>query len=347
MILFCITIIVIFLIGIYRYVAARLSCKRFDGADFGVQQTLPLRGLLAILVIVHHVAQMIGPESVLFSFAYWGKYIVALFFFISGFGLVKSYLLKGPEYLNSFLGKHLFKLLPPYIFCIFVYQFFRYLCVDSYCFNKEIFSLGYDIFDSLLPCSWFVVAIILFYIAFFVILKFNDSFLRSLGLLCIFTVLYIVFCRLLHLGIWWYESIIPINLGMVFAYIEHKYRHLILLQPLISAGICILLVLLVYLILPGYIIRLGLTAQLVYHFLQIAICPVLVMTSIYLTGFVANPVLQWLGKISFEIYLVQGIFCMMVHNIKLPVYAFLLIVIASSILCAYGLKFLYEKITKF
>jgi membrane-bound acyltransferase YfiQ involved in biofilm formation len=53
---------------------------------FDVNATLPLRGLLAILIVCHHIGQHFSNIQTGI-----GTILVSMFFFISGYGLMVSY----------------------------------------------------------------------------------------------------------------------------------------------------------------------------------------------------------------------------------------------------------------
>lgn len=88
--------------------------RRTDGLyDFNSKATLPLRGLLAIGIILHHLSLTyqfnecinVFHISPIFYFREMGGPIVAIFFLITGYGLSKSLQIKGTSYLSGFLKK--------------------------------------------------------------------------------------------------------------------------------------------------------------------------------------------------------------------------------------------------
>ena len=93
---------------------------------FSVEATLPLRGLLAFGIVLHHISlrvtQQFSDMPVMDQFALWGAPIVAVFFFLSGYGLMKSLQVKGPSYLAGFLKKRLSKVALPFTLCSLVYS---------------------------------------------------------------------------------------------------------------------------------------------------------------------------------------------------------------------------------
>lgn len=57
---------------------------------------------------------------------------------------------------------------------------------------------------------------------------------------------------------------------------------------------------------------------------------------------IMNPVLHFLGRISFEIYLYQGLFITLLSGQNLPEPLFCLLVLSCSIVSAYGARQLYR-----
>ena len=72
--------------------------------EFGRGKVFPLKGILAVLIVLHHLTYEI-KSPLLQPFHSWGAPIVSVFFFISGYGLMTSYKNKGKHYLSGFI-KH-------------------------------------------------------------------------------------------------------------------------------------------------------------------------------------------------------------------------------------------------
>ncbi|WP_173468755.1 acyltransferase family protein [Fibrobacter succinogenes] len=73
------------------------------------------RGLFAILVILLHLAQRTESGVLFRYFTFTGMLPVPFFFFLSGYGLQKSYIVKSDKYRNGFLLKRVPTVLIPYI----------------------------------------------------------------------------------------------------------------------------------------------------------------------------------------------------------------------------------------
>ena len=85
------------------------------------KSTKSLKGFLALFIIFHHVSQKITTGANFSNFEYMGRYIVALFFFLSGYGLYFQYS-NNATYMENFLRKRLTRIFIPF-FC-----FYSHLC---------------------------------------------------------------------------------------------------------------------------------------------------------------------------------------------------------------------------
>lgn len=192
--------------------------------SFDKASTLPLRGLLALLILSHHLGQRtdIFPISQFTSGI--GLQIVAVFFFISGYGLCVSYCSKGRRYLDGFLQKRMGKLLPKFILLtggmVIIYHFFSPLSISVQALK---FSNGW----TPLPFSWFIYAIIYVYVVFYLCALLAKT-PKQIGILFTFTIIaYIgIVSKIIHFPSYWYLTIISVPLGYFSALYEKKINTL-------------------------------------------------------------------------------------------------------------------------
>ena len=198
------TITMIVLSGIFR--KPRKECS------FSFTETLSLRGVCALLIMLHHISQYLTtgvpdsiPVRVLAEFTSWGIPVVGIFFFMSGFGLIKSYIRKKDAYIDGFLQHRLGRIVLPCVLCMV--------------FDASLIGGGNW-------CSpdhwWFIIAIVYEYLSFYInVLIFKQ--VRYVVLMqSINTLAYI--CLMICLGFseYWYYSIPCVNVGMYFALFEGK-----------------------------------------------------------------------------------------------------------------------------
>ena len=90
--------------------------------------TLCCKGLLSLLIIFCHIQYNRIYLEQLRIFNYAGNFIVSIFFFYSGYGVMFSYIAKGIEYKRAFFRRRILKILYIYIMLIlFIYLLIYYL----------------------------------------------------------------------------------------------------------------------------------------------------------------------------------------------------------------------------
>ena len=96
-----------------------LSCSKKVG-NLDRDKTKCTKGILALFIVLHHVSY-VTTSVWLAEFVYWGNVVCGCFFFLSGYGLMKSLKVKGDLYLNNFLFSHFIKMFLPLILVAFVF----------------------------------------------------------------------------------------------------------------------------------------------------------------------------------------------------------------------------------
>lgn len=137
----------------------------FYDAQISIEDSLCLRGMAASLIIFHHIQQKGYAPSCCVLMGYIGFIMVAIFFFLSGYGLVFGFLHKN-DYFKGFLLKHLLSIYLPYWIIITLNNIYI-----IYIKNKEMDFYKLAIEYLGISDIWFVTAIIIFYIVFYISFK--------------------------------------------------------------------------------------------------------------------------------------------------------------------------------
>lgn len=135
--------------------------------------------IAAIVVVISHLVKdyNLGIFNQLFDF---GTYSVALFFFLSGYGLMYS-LQNKENYLNNFLKKRIPKVAIPYLISTIVW-----IIISSIIYpQKELFLLKIFSYYPILPYGWYFVILIYLYFIFYISYKYCKNIIPTI--LCIFT----------------------------------------------------------------------------------------------------------------------------------------------------------------
>ena len=252
-----------------------------------------LKGIMAIAVVLHHLAQRTDIFAFSAAFRDFGSVAVGCFFFISGYGLLSSYKKKGKSYLDGFALKRFRKLVIPFVFVILLYQSSRMFAAIDF---GDILRTGRV--GSILPFSWYIFCAIFLYFVFYLSFRFAGSYFKGILACWLFTAMLVLFLRIIHWPGYWYASLPLFPLGLTYKQIEEK---------LVGSGCRKVMGLLLFICMFVGIVKLfhvqhtGMLQNVLAPF--VFILPVTVFN-------LSVPWLKKLSVISYEIYLVQGIFIM-------------------------------------
>ena len=284
--------------------------------SFDKDKLILVKALMALLIVADHLNFFLDLTW-LKPFRELGAPIVSMFFFISGFGLVRSYQGKGAAYLEGFLKKKFLRIVLPALLALALY----YLCVwksgrDYPGDWKNLVLYG----TPILPFSWFAEAIVFFYLIYYFSFRFLNGKWKAAGLLAGTLVWMAVTILAGYDWCWWICSL-SFPSGAFFAYKEKEiytfcearpYRYYALL------GVLSILFVALYLPRNPYVWTL---------------CYILIPTIVALIvarlpiGRLHGPVILFIAGISYEIYLCHGI-PMELFRDRLPIESPLLFILA-------------------
>lgn len=248
-----------------------------------------LRGFFALIILLGHCARESGGGLLPL-----GKFMivaVAFYFFVSGYGLARSYARQPATYLQGFLWRKVSGLLV--------------LAVTAYLWRVALSLLTgpwlphtifqYNFFTA---TNWYIWCQIYYYIAFFLVYRYLSR--HRTAALALLVLAQCLVCYAAGLQMAWYASAVGFPLGVLFW--EQAARVDALLRR--GAG----LALIVGLLAAGLVSQLYTPGNLLDLFLlRNALCAALLL-ALYriLCKFIpGNPALQFLGQYSGELYLFQ------------------------------------------
>ena len=250
-----------------------------------------IKGISVLMVILCHIAMFSITDGMIKRiFLNSGILAVAIFIFVSGYGLM-SQLLKKENYLKGFWLKIL------NLFIIFIVSNIA-ITIISNLFLKTHYNIK-DILLSSLQFNfsngrelWFVACIIFMYISFFISFKLSKH--KGIIGVIISTFIYVFICKLVGKGAWWYNCASCFSLGVLFAMYKDKILNFYKKNYYIK-GILVLFLFIVSMLL--YI-----KGSSSMQFL-IPIIFVILVTIILVKVKLQSNIFLYLNKISFEIYL--------------------------------------------
>ena len=294
--------ILVSLIILWLFVGAwKTSDGQWHVMPFNTSGTLPLRGILAIMIVFHHFPVFYPQDYAYISVADgWGGAICSLFFLFSGYGLTKSYITKGDEYLKGFLSRRLSKIAFPAVVVLGVHVFVRFV-VGGGTYDSLISDISNML--SILPHYWFICTLFIFYLIFYLSYKFFRNAVSGTILICIAAIIYHYITKdVLHYTVNWWSSIHGIAVGSIIANVEPKVKLWIennkttyrLFMSFIILIVC------AYSLVGCYLFYLPAWGTIFFLLL-----PFFVYVCNSFIHVQTNAVFCWLGKISLEVYLVH------------------------------------------
>lgn len=278
-----------------------------------------------LLIVFHHLSQQLTDPGSLKHLQNIGPLCVSFFFFESGYGLMRSVLTK-ENYFHHFFRKRYIKLLLPFFVCNLIYLGVN-MAFGTYYSPVRIIKclIGLELVNT---HAWFILTIMLFYLAFYLIFRFCKNRSLQYVMLLFFQIIYAAYCMhkgagmQLFEGPWWFNSSSPFLIGVllggfeasVAAFLQKNYR---LLMTLCVPAFLLFYVVSVYVtgtfpyqtqdmsplswrMLSSWFNLLWQSLAVIFFCLTVLLASMKVKCS--------NPILCFLGKISLELYLIHGLF---------------------------------------
>lgn len=120
--------------------------------EFDRSATVPLRGILVLLVILGHLWSGTGRCCDVLKALACGQSVVCVFFFMSGYGYEKSLRGKGERYMNGLFRRTLKKLLVPMALASLVYSLGMLFLADDFHPLQELAGYAHGL-TGFLPYS--------------------------------------------------------------------------------------------------------------------------------------------------------------------------------------------------
>jgi len=309
---------------------------------------LSLKGIFAVLIFLSHSQQYINIHSSNFSKVFiiqnslLGQLVVTLFFFYSGFGIMESFKNK-PNYFKTFPKKRFLKTLLNFDLAICLFLIMN-LILNRHYATKEIL-LSFIGWTTVGNSNWFMFVILFSYIVIYL------SQLISKKPICITlytTIMLLIYCftfPINKMGTRWTNTILTLPFGMLFSVYHEKIKSFITKNNtnyLISLFISCMLFILFYLLTSVFN-----KYTITYNIVSILFCFIIVIITYKIR--LKNRVLSFLGKHSFDIYILQRIPMIFLSKTVLvdSIVCFIVVSFILTILISLGYNLICRKINKF
>ena len=156
--------------------------------------------------------------------------------------------------------------------------------------------------NTIVANAWYLQSTFVLYVFYWLVFTFSKSQKMRIFFLGIYIVAYGCFCYMIHLGMWWYQTIPSVLLGMVYCYKKDKFDLILAKHPYI---LCLFFS-------ASFIATLLITKKnTLFNMAYPLVFVCIIITISYIlcnTPIINNAFLAWCGKYSLEIYVSHGLF---------------------------------------
>ena len=324
----------LFALGLIVLVLPGIRCAErggvFSESGLDRDQTVALRGIICIMIMLDHSALLTQAGMTAFFFKKAAFFVVGLFFALSGYGLTASWQRSGGS-VKGFWRKRVKSTILPYLLLSAAAAVVRLLLGERLTMKQMLFSFFNG--TPLVRYSWFILVMIVFYVLFYLasILARGDKHL--LLALSGFGALLLPFAmRKLGYEEYWFNAVWTFPLGILWelgharivaAFRRHPWIYLGLAAVCASWFVLIAIYFYWFSYLGMLLATITITVFIFLLMMKLRVC---------------NPVLLFLGRISLEIYLIHGIVVTVLETVISPTaqpLLFLSILFPATILLAW------------
>ena len=313
------------------------NIKSIDKDALSRDRTTMINGFFVGLILFSHFNSYISLDGDSLYYLIFNKInqlMVTTFLFYSGYGILES-IKNEKDYIDNFFKNRILKLFISFSLALVLYMGLNLLVGNNYSIKTIILSfIGWE---SIGNSNWFIFAIFSMYFAtLFSFKTFRKDTKSAILLNTIFSFVYIIFVMKFKGFDWWYNIILCYNLGMFISY--YKDSILSSLENNRYYILTLLIVMIVFVL--SYLNNSG---YFVYEI--IAITFVLIVFLVTLKVKIGNKFLLWLGKNTFNIYILQRLSYIFYDYIGLSDYNIYLYFVVS-IITILILSIVFDKVVR-
>ena len=321
-------------------IGAKISIKSFNTKEYlSMDSTNAVRGIFIMLVFLSHLMQYYTYTE---TIDVWGgkiskilgQMIVVMFMFYSGYGIGESVKRKGSAYIKSFPTNRVLKTWLHFAAGVFVFFVLNLIIGKEYPVDRILLSfIGWENIGN---SNWYIFAVIALYIITWIAFTlFKNNKIAAAAVVTALTAAYVVVMYFVK-DYWWYDTVLCYVAGLWYSLFKDKIESLLTKNNIIWAVIVVVLAL-------GW----WHTHRRQNLFVGLRILEALMFALAFVAASlkvsVKNKALIWMGKYTFEIYILMRV-PMIVFG-KLGVKSFnLYIYVIVSLVATFVISFLFSKL---
>lgn len=282
----------------------RLNRKGFNADCLAIPTTNAVKGIFILLVFIKHATPYVVNAGYAGGYVFdyvdthVGQWIVAMFLFYSGYGIMESIAKKGEAYVNSIPMKRVLTVLVNFAVAVSIFAVVGAILGKTYSPMHYLLSLiGWEAVGN---SNWYIFVIMLCYlIAYISFCKSKYIHIHVQSAILCFALLTLSVIGLSFLKPnWWYDTMLCFGAGIFYSIYREKIEGFAKRHYWITLSVLILMLVGIHHI-PLY------AKGLVYNAFCIVFCGLIVILSMRVQ--VNSKALLWCGQNLFPLYIYQRI----------------------------------------
>lgn len=209
----------------------RYNRRGFNEDYLSFETTNAIKGVFISLVFIKHVIPYIlksGYEydnGLLTNFFvylnnYVGQWIVVMFLFYSGYGVMESIKKKGGAYVKSIPRKRILSTLINFDVAVLIFAIIALIFHTDYPLSHYLFSLiGWK---SIGNSNWYIFVILLCYLIAFLSFRKEHNISGKSSIYCMLLLLVAILVLSMVKQSWWYDTMLCFGVGVLFSQYKNK-----------------------------------------------------------------------------------------------------------------------------
>lgn len=320
------------------FIGAKIKFRGINEDYMSRRQTQCINGFFVLIVFLQHFKSYVklgDYDKIYNAIANWsGQLIVVPFLFFSGYGIMLSIMKKGKPYVNTVITKRFPKVWAHFAAAIVLFIITNMIMGKTFSAQKLI--LTFVGWDGIGNSNWYIFDTLVLYILTFFSFRFVGK-NRRLGLfiMALLTTIFVVQMSFHRPG-YWYNTAISYLMGMIFATIEPQFRKVMSTSALNY---------IIFAVFGFIIIKLAVRdkARLTSYEVFV-LAGIVLLLALSLKVRFGNPILDFLGKYIFEIYILQRIPMILLQPYIKQKYVYFVVCFAATIVLALMFRFVEKGI---
>ena len=222
---------VLFYFLLFLLVISRLkfSQQGFYVDNLSFDTTNAIKGIFIALVFVKHATPYILNSGYVFDNSLWsraflfidaqvGQWIVVMFLFYSGYGIMESIRKKGLDYVQSIPRKRVLTTLVNFDIAVGLFAIVALLLHKDY--SLKTYLLSFTGWESVGNSNWYIFVIMLCYLIAYLCFRLpivKKEALVTRAILCFFLLGFSVLVLSFLKSFWWYDTMLCFGVGMLYS----------------------------------------------------------------------------------------------------------------------------------